>query len=607
MRILLILGLLGVWLGGLQAQTVIKTGLAQHDVYPAIPTQIESPAEAGDGDVKADGLDDDDDDEDDGNDDDDNADDDTGFDINYVVDRPTSEPDEEVKCDDLGDIAEEGELHCVDEAKPRAPWKKTKKYKHWKRRPLLLIIIGGLRWDYFTESYWNMTEKTVGSMKAFNWIRKHGTTMSQVVPVFPPYDLPTWTSLATGLYPKTTGVVGDYMYNLDSFELFSRGDPEANLDNWWVKGDPIWSLATKHQRKVSVLNWHDCTLPGKTLNITKDCEPFKPSSRPLKKKMLTRLFNRAITKIHSLNYDMSILYIDNLKLAAKRYGPNSQEVMEELANLDEVLQGRLSDIKTKKERADLKLNVLLLGDYGLNGINLTTKVVLDDYLEFNHTQFIIQRGGSTVLVPFALRAGDIMKGFGDKKGVANMIGVSAYVRNVNLETPALDYPEIPDDLNYAGHTWTQDILLVAKPGFEIEIRTDSRKILPPLNEDQGMSGYIPQPEPPYIVPGRDKHKSKETRAREKKEVFLYDQFAHMMKTIGFAWGPDFKPGFVSKPVEIVDLYQIMAFLLNINPEAHDGSWDRVKDMLVISAAPTTSSCMSLMLSMVSLMALRLLA
>lgn len=109
-----------------------------------------------------------------------------------------------------------------------------------------------MRWDYFTESFWNMTEKTVGSMKAFNWIKKHGTTMSQVVPVFPPYDLPTWTSLATGLYPKTTGVVGDYMYNLDSFELFNRGDPQANLDNWWVKGDPIWSLATKNKRSVPI-------------------------------------------------------------------------------------------------------------------------------------------------------------------------------------------------------------------------------------------------------------------------------------------------------------------------------------------------------------------
>ena len=50
---------------------------------------------------------------------------------------------------------------------------------------------------------------------------------------------------------------------------------------------------------------------------------------------------------------------------------------------------------------------MLLSDYGLNGVDKTTKVVLDDYLEFNHTQFIIQRGGSCVLVPFALRVRNI--------------------------------------------------------------------------------------------------------------------------------------------------------------------------------------------------------
>ena len=47
MRILLILGLLGVWLGGHQTQKVIKTGLGQLEVHEAIPTQIESPAEVG--------------------------------------------------------------------------------------------------------------------------------------------------------------------------------------------------------------------------------------------------------------------------------------------------------------------------------------------------------------------------------------------------------------------------------------------------------------------------------------------------------------------------------------------------------------------------------
>merc|ERR1719410_2623576 len=270
--------------------------------------------------------------------------------------------------------------------------------------------------------------------------------------------------------------------------------------------------------------------------------------------------------------------------------------MDALAEIDQVLQGRLSDIKTKKERADLKLNILLLSDYGLNGVDKTTKVVLDDYLEFNHTQFIIQRGGSCVLVPFALRAGEIMRGVGSKLGVANMVGVSAYVRDTELEIPSLDYPTIPESLQYSGLTWTQDILLVAKPGFEIVINTDSAKVLPPLNDDLGISGFIPAPAPPFIVPGREKHKSKELRAQEKKETELYDLFSHMMKTVGFAWGPDFKAGFtLDDSIEIVDIYQIMAFLLKVPPNEHDGNWDRVKNILMINSAPTTSSLHSLTL------------
>merc|ERR1712106_422775 len=609
---ILLLALATLLLGG-QASPGKKK---EFQVLPAIPTQIEEPpaeSEEVQNDQEDDGDDDDvqNDQEDHGNDDD--VKDDEGWDVDYKVNRPTSAPDveeEEDECQRNYDEEGEGDKHCVKAGEDRTPYTKYKSYKRWVKRPLFVIIIGGLRWDYLIPDDTDAESQAYTQnpkLKAFNWIKKHGTTMKQVVPVFPPFDLPTWTSLATGLYPQNTGVVGDYMYNLQNKQMFNRNDDNSSLDGWWTEGEPIWSVAAKHGRKVSVLNWHDCTLPGKNIENPDDCRPFSPAQQPKSKKMLVRLFNKAITKIHKDGYDLSIVYIDNLKRAAKQFGPNSQEVMQELANIDEVLQGRLSDIKTKKERADLKLNILLLSDFGLNGINKTTKVVLDDYLEFNHTQYIIQRGGSCILVPYALRAGDIMRGIpGKKLGVANMIGVNAYVRDINLEIPPLNYPEIPEDLNYDGLTWTQDILLVAKPGFEIEIHTDSSKILPPLNDDQGMSGYHPQPLPPYIVPGRDKHKSKETRAREKKEVWLYNQFAHMMKTIGFAWGPDFKPGFESDPVEIVDLYQIMAFLLKIPPNTHDGNWDRIRSMLMINSA-TTTSCVSLIMSLVCVMVLRQLA
>jgi len=578
-----------------------QTKETKFQVHKAIPTQIEEPPSE----VVIDVPDTDEDESDEEEDD--------GWDIKLTVDRPTSPPDEdEDDQDDTNCVRNyesegEGDKDCVVVSDP-APYTKYKSYANWEKQPLFVIIVGGLRWDYL------LPEDGVPNpaMRAFNWIRKHGTTMSQVVPVFPPYDLPTWTSLATGLYPQTTGVVGDYMFNLKTRAMFNRDGVNASLEGWWKEGEPIWSVAARHNSKVSVSHWHDCTLPGKTLNkdlkgvnYEADCKPFDKQPAITTKKGLVTLLNKALNKITKHKYDLSIVYTDSLKSTTKKYGPNSPEVFEELQAIDKVLQGRLADIKNKKERSDLQLNVLLLSDYGLNGVNKTTKVVLDDYLNFNHVQYIIQRGGSTVLVPYALKAGDIMAGVGGKLGVANMIGIYAYVRDINLEIPQLDYPEIPDELKYGGLQWTQDILLVAKPGFQIQIMEDSHKIFPPLNDDLAESGYNPQPPKPYIIPGRAKHKKKEVREREKIEMELYDKFAHKMKTVGFAWGPDFKKGFTSDPIEIVDIYQILSFLLKVPPNKHDGNWDRVRPMLMISEAPSLS--LVHVLPMITLVLLQLLA
>ena len=174
-------------------------------------------------------------------------------------------------------------------------------------------------------------------LKAFEWIKKHGSTMRQVVPVFPPYDLPVWTSMATGLYPHKTGVVGDYMFNLKSRELFHR-EENSSLENWWVGGEPIWSLAAQHGKRVSVLNWHDCSLPGKQLENKDDCKPFNVNEKKKSQQHLVRMLNRAITRIHKDSYDLSMVYIDTLKRAAKEFGPNSPEAMDELATIDQVLQ-----------------------------------------------------------------------------------------------------------------------------------------------------------------------------------------------------------------------------------------------------------------------------
>ena len=54
-----------------------------------------------------------------------------------------------------------------------------------------------------------------------------------------------------------------------------------------------------------------------------------------------------------------------------------------------------------------ELSLTPCSDYGLNGRLNTSKLVLDDYMEFDHVQYIIQRGGSVVLVPYALKVSPI--------------------------------------------------------------------------------------------------------------------------------------------------------------------------------------------------------
>lgn len=98
----------------------------------------------------------------------------------YEVQRPTMPPPEAEECEKTkGGKCKKKDLE---------PYKKWKTYNEWskKKTPLFIIIFGGLRWDYLTPSPSNMTGMTVGKMKAFNWVKENGVTISQINPVFPP-------------------------------------------------------------------------------------------------------------------------------------------------------------------------------------------------------------------------------------------------------------------------------------------------------------------------------------------------------------------------------------------------------------------------------------
>lgn len=66
----------------------------------------------------------------------------------------------------------------------------------------------------------------------------------------------------------------------------------------------------------------------------------------------------------------------------------------------------------------------------------------------------------------------------------------------------------------------------------------------------------------------------------------YDAKHPDMRTIFMAKGPAFKKHYQGEPIHLVDIYQIYAHILGIEPQPHNGSWTRVNSYLINSASST---------------------
>lgn len=66
----------------------------------------------------------------------------------------------------------------------------------------------------------------------------------------------------------------------------------------------------------------------------------------------------------------------------------------------------------------------------------------------------------------------------------------------------------------------------------------------------------------------------------------YDNTHPDMRTIFMAKGPSFKKHYQGEPINLVDIYQIYAHVLDLEPQPNNGSWSRVRSYLTSSASFT---------------------
>lgn len=377
---------------------------------------------------------------------------------------------------------------------------------------VLLVSFDGFRYDYLSKT----------ETPNFDQLVESGVFSEGLIPVFPSKTFPNYYAIATGLYPESSGFIGNSMHDEEMDAEFSMGDRDQVENPDWYGGEPIWNTVEKAGKKAGTMFWVGSEAPIQNMRPTywKEYDGRMPDSA------------RIDTVVKWLSYgndkevDLGTLYFSFVDSRGHRFGPDSPEIVEAIQLADDLV-GYLIE---KMEEAGLSnnTNLMIVSDHGMAEVSRERIVVLDDIIDPNDVE-LVEYSPSVMM---------------------NVVGENENEVYENLKENEDHYrvyrkEEIPERFHLKNHPRVPELLMVADVGYTINVREyfNSREGYP----SGGAHGF-------------------DNEAREMHAIFV-------------ANGPAFKKGYTMPTFESIHLYALIAHLLAIEPAPTDGNLDSVSVML----------------------------
>jgi len=343
-----------------------------------------------------------------------------------------------------------------------------------------------------------------------------GVRAKSLIPSFPSVTFPNHYTLATGLYPDHHGIVHNSFYDSDIAERYKIDDRKAVEDNRFYGGEPIWNTAEKQGVKAATFFW---------VGSETDVQNMHPSY--WKKYDKTISYEQRIdTVMHWLSLPSAVrphlimFYIDEPDHTSHTYGPQSTQTRAVVMHLDSligVFYEKLSHLPINKQ-----VNFIVLSDHGMGAINNNRRINIDEYLPrrwFNNVN-----GHNPVYMLDA-----------NENCADSIINTLKTVKHIQVWKKA----DIPSHLHYGTNKRVGDIVIAADSAYSLAWKNSNET-------NGGAHGYDPQ--------NSDVH------------------------AIFFATGPAFKERYSQKSFQNIDVYSIIAHILQLSPAKTDGSIENVKNM-----------------------------
>ena len=386
---------------------------------------------------------------------------------------------------------------------------------------VILISLDGFRYDYL-EKY---------KPKNLNRLAGEGVRADWMIPSFPTKTFPNHYAIATGLYPEHNGIIENNIYDKNFDAVFSLGNrAEVQNPRWWL-GEPIWVTAEKQGQIAAAFFF-----PGTETKIM----GFQPDYWKEYDGKIPNL-TRVETVLSWLDLPsekrptMITMYFSDTDDAGHNFSPDSPETADAVAKVDEDLGKLLDGLKQRKIYDSV--NLIVVSDHGMASVVPQNAIFLDDFINFDDTERILWTNEITQIFPKAGKEDEMIENLQGKIKHAD-----CWLKN-----------QIPARLHY----------------------NESSRIAPIVcSTDEGWIQTSHERQNKY---------AEKTDLTKPRGGHGYDNILRSMQAIFITHGKAFRKNLRIKPFENIQVYNLMANILNLTPAQNDG--DQNLSRLILKKKP----------------------
>lgn len=343
-------------------------------------------------------------------------------------------------------------------------------------------------------------------------LAKQGVRAEWMNPSYPALTFPNHFTLVTGLRPDRHGVVHNTMRE-EGLGDFRVADLAAVGDGRWWRAEPIWVGAEKAGLSTAIWAW-----PGSAAEID-GVRPtrWKPYDESVPAAQRADEVARWLEEPAATRPRFAALYLEMVDGAGHEHGPQAPQTREAVRQVDAAV-GRLIDALAGKGLLE-RVNVIVVSDHGMAAVPPGQAVAVEDMVPVEDA-VVVSIGQSVGIAP---RAGHV------EAAEKRLLGRHNHYQCWRKS-------ELPARWHYGRNARVPPIVCQMDEGWDAIPAASVAKRA--LAGTRGSHGYDPA-------------------------------LASMRATF-IARGPAFRKGVVIAPFDNVDVYPLMARLLDIPARENDG-------------------------------------